>query len=260
MDRDIDIGNGFEDPTLAPGDRRLPVYLLLDVSTSMEGDKIVSLRNAYDYFITETTSDDQVASVAHVGVITFSTHAEMITDGLVKVFELPDSSNFHPEGVTRLDLALQKVLESFENDLKKPVKHGTKGDWRPVIYILTDGDPTDSEGYFPTDNWVADRDTLIDRPRGKFKPASMAVLGMGVNANVDKIKPIVTGSGLKFYTEFEPGDTAQFKDVIAYAFNFGDSAAGFRQAFRWINQSLSNSLDNLNVSGGESTGVLQDIP
>ena len=71
----------------ATGQRRLPVYLLLDISASMKGAPIESVRQGLEQLQSELTDDPFTRDVVRLGVITFASKAEFVTSGLVP---LPD--------------------------------------------------------------------------------------------------------------------------------------------------------------------------
>jgi uncharacterized protein YegL len=72
----------------------------------MEGAPIQSVREGLEQFQREVAEDPFAREVVKVGVITFSSDAQLVTDGLVPI------SAFQPphlvaSGATRLDLAFK---------------------------------------------------------------------------------------------------------------------------------------------------------
>ena len=59
--------------------RRLPVYLLLDVSGSMQGDPIEAVRHGVRALISELRGDPQALETAYLSVITFNSSARQVT-------------------------------------------------------------------------------------------------------------------------------------------------------------------------------------
>ena len=155
----------------AGGERHLPVYLLLDTSGSMDGAPIESVRQGLEQFQREVSTDPFARDCVRVGVITFASEAEPVTGGLVSISDF-QPPNLVASGVTRLDLAFEKLLESMERDVIKPVKGGQKGDWKPAIFVLTDGWPTDETGNGTDRLWQPARDAVINRPKGQIKPST----------------------------------------------------------------------------------------
>jgi uncharacterized protein YegL len=204
----------------AGGERRLPVYLLLDTSGSMEGAPIESLRHGLEQFRREVAADPFARDVVHVGVITFANLAALATDGLVPIaaFETP---RLAASGASRLELAFERLLESIERDVRKAVKGGQKGDWKPVVFVLTDGRPTDRGGNETDLLWPAARDAVVNRPRGHTKPSAIVAVGCGPSVDDGVLKEISTG----------------------IAFHMGTSEAAFVALFQFLSQSLTASLE-----------------
>jgi uncharacterized protein YegL len=179
-----------------PGERHLPVYLLLDTSSSMAGAPIQSVREGLEQFQREVANDPFARDVVKVGVITFASDAQLVTGGLVPI------SDFQPpqlvaSGVTRLDLAFKVLLESMDRDVRHPVKGGHKGDWRPVVFILTDGRPTDENGHETDRLWRPARDAVINRPKGMNKPSVIVAVGCGPDVDDEMLKAISTGTAFR---------------------------------------------------------------
>lgn len=184
------------------GERMLPVYLLLDVSGSMQGAPIESLRQAVEQFQREVTDDVSVKDQIKVGVITFSNDALLITGGLIPIgtFQPP---YLHADGVTRLDRAFEVLLESMERDIVRAEKGKQKGDWKPAVFVLTDGRPTDSAGRETDSLWRPAREAVIKRPKGKIKPSDIVTVGCGTNVDDNTLKGISMGNAFRMGTDFQ---------------------------------------------------------
>lgn len=120
--------------------RRLPVYLLLDVSGSMTGEPITAVQNGVQTMVSALMGDPQALESAYISVITFSNSAEQ----LVPLTEL---SQFTPPqltagGMTSLGEALKFVAQCADREVVKNTLEA-KGDWKPLVFIMTDGGATD---------------------------------------------------------------------------------------------------------------------
>lgn len=120
--------------------RRLPVYLLLDTSGSMYGEPIEAVRNGLETLLSSLRQDPYALETAFLSVIEFNTEATQtvpLTD--LMSFQSPD---LQPRGVT----SLGKALELLNIKVSEEVKTTTleeKGDWRPLVFIFSDGGATD---------------------------------------------------------------------------------------------------------------------
>ncbi|MBQ9874950.1 MAG: VWA domain-containing protein [Thermoguttaceae bacterium] len=120
--------------------RRLPVYLLIDVSGSMSGEPIESVKNGMQTLHSALRRDPYALESAYVSVITFSSDVQQIVPLTeVAMFQPPQIS---AGGGTSLGAALKKVTECAEVEVQKTTAD-EKGDWKPLVFILTDGVPTD---------------------------------------------------------------------------------------------------------------------
>jgi uncharacterized protein YegL len=120
--------------------RRLPVYLLLDTSGSMMGEPIEAVRQGLRALVADLRGDPQALETAYLSVITFSSNAQQVcplTELLA--FQEPE---LDAAGPTSLGEALMLLEDCLETEVRK-ASDTQKGDWRPLIFLMTDGQPTD---------------------------------------------------------------------------------------------------------------------
>ena len=150
--------------------RRLPVYLLLDCSGSMAGDPIIAVAEGVGMIHRLLVADPQALETVYISVICFSSRADQ--------YQLTGLDQFQPppltaNGSTAMGEALRILVQSIEDDLvlNTPTQHG---DYRPLVFLLTDGEPTDKY-----------REPLrrLKVLRGSQKPTIVALgCGSGVNS------------------------------------------------------------------------------
>lgn len=179
---------------MADYSRRLPVYLLLDCSGSMIGEPIEAVRQGVKALLSELRGDPQALETAYLSVITFDSSAQQIIPLTeLMLFKEPE---LHAGGATALGGALEVLMDCVDTEVHKSTE-GQKGDWRPLVYILTDGSPTDSDAF--------------NRAVQKIKSAKIANIiacAAGANARTDTLKQI-TDNVLMMNT-LSAGDMAQF--------------------------------------------------
>ena len=120
--------------------RRLPVYLLLDTSGSMYGEPIEAVKNGVQTLISTLRSDPYALETAYISVLTFNTTAQQVTP-LTELAQF-QQPNLEASGCTALGGVLSLLAQKVDQEVTKTTAE-VKGDWRPLVFIMTDGAPTD---------------------------------------------------------------------------------------------------------------------
>lgn len=120
--------------------RRLPVYLMLDTSGSMYGEPIEAVKNGLQLLVSTLNQDPYALETAYLSVIQFSDSAQQTTPLTeLTAFEQPQ---LEASGTTALGEALLLLCNRVDSEVTKTT-YETKGDWKPLVFIMTDGAPTD---------------------------------------------------------------------------------------------------------------------
>jgi uncharacterized protein YegL len=108
----------------------------------MNGEPIQALNNAMRGMINTLRSDPQAIDSLWISIITFDNNVnELIPLTDLSSFQLPEIE-CPQSGATNTG----KALELLYNKANKEIRKGTpeqKGDWRPLLFIFTDGKPSD---------------------------------------------------------------------------------------------------------------------
>ena len=122
--------------------RRLPVYLLLCTSDSMKGEPIEAVNNGVQMLVSALQAEPQALETAYMSIITFADVAiELVSLTSIIDFPIP---HLTAGGGGALGAALELLCDRIDSDLRLP-SHQSKGDWKPMAFIMIDG--------LPTDNW-----------------------------------------------------------------------------------------------------------
>ena len=123
--------------------RRLPVYFLLDTSGSMNGEPIQALNNALSGMVNTLRSDAQALDSLWLSIITFDRDVKEIVPLTELVnFQLPEIT-CPPSGPTNMGAALELLCSKVSSEIRKG-NENQKGDWKPLLFLMTDGTPSDT--------------------------------------------------------------------------------------------------------------------
>lgn len=202
--------------------RRLPVFLLLDTSGSMTGEPIEQVKNGVQMLVSALRQDPYALETAYLSVITFDSIArETVPLTELAAFQVPAIS---ASGATSLGEALTMVAEVASSNLAKTTAT-SKGDWKPMVFIMTDGAPTD------------------DWEQG-LKRFQMEKWGIVVACAVNG------------------GDTKTLQRIAGEAvvkLDTSDSSA-MSKFFKWVSASVSNNSKAVETAGKEVEGLDQLPP
>jgi len=195
--------------------RRLPIYLLLDCSESMAGEPWKAVKTGLAKMIQELQSDPMALETAALSIITFSNSARQdipLTD--IPRLSLP---RLKMGSGTALGAALRLWLDAMQREVKQTTAE-QKGDYKPVTFVLTDGEPTDA--------WGPVADNVRQSVLGK--KANVIAVGCGDDAALGELRRL-TDTVIHLHAQTEV--------------SFGDF-------FKWVSASVSTASLGV-VTGGE---------
>lgn len=192
--------------------RRLPVFFVLDCSESMVGDNLQKMEGGLQAIIRNLRTDPHALETVHISVIAFAGVARTVAP-LVEVV------SFYPPrlplgGGTRLGAALDEVMNAIDSSVVRS-SPDRKGDWKPIVYLLTDGRPTDDPG------------PAIERWNANYaKRATLIAVGLGYDADFNALKRIA--EHVILFEDAHPDDFQQFvkwvsASVVAQSRSLGET-------------------------------------
>jgi uncharacterized protein YegL len=122
--------------------RRLPVYILIETASGMRGEKIEAVKNGLDVLISSLRQDPFALESVHICVIKFDKEPEMIvpmTD--LENLQIP-SIEILQSAPPHTGEALEFLCVQMEKDIIKS-SEDARGDWKPLLFMLTRGKPSD---------------------------------------------------------------------------------------------------------------------
>ena len=200
--------------------RKLPVYLMIDTSGSMAGEPTEAVNNGSKLLIRTLRKDPQALETVKISFIEFNSQANVVIP-MTDIAQVQEPS-FSAGGGTSLGAALDLLSECIKKDVKKGnTKKEQKGDYKPLVFLLTDG--------YPTDNW----ESALDR----FDKNSLNfIVGCGVPGFDKSVLEKISGS--EYVIELDSANE--------------DELARF---FEWVSQSIQVASVSVSNSADEDISI-----
>ncbi|PBI91646.1 von Willebrand factor type A domain protein [Flavobacterium sp. ACN2] len=120
--------------------RRLPIYFLIDISESMVGEPIQQVEEGLSTIIQALKTDPHALETVYVSIIVFAGQPKTLVP-------LQEIVSFYPPRFpigsgTSLSKGLGHLMYELRNNIVKTT-YEVKGDWKPIVFLFTDGVPTD---------------------------------------------------------------------------------------------------------------------
>jgi len=177
------------------------LFFVIDTSGSMDGSKIGAVNTAIEEVIPaiREVSDENADAQIKIAALEFSTGAHWITSGGPVEADKFRWNYLNAAGVTDFGAACKALNEKLST---KAFMQEATGSFAPAIFLLSDGEPTDS--------W--DRELASLRQNNWFKAAVKVAIAIGDDANKDVLKEF-TGT---MEAVLETHNSATLKKMIKF--------------------------------------------
>ena len=199
------------------GERYMPVVLLLDVSGSMEGDKIDNLYEATVKMIETFTEEGKKEIPYKVAIITFGASVDYHTPYTDATKDLAKNLRpFYAEGMTPLGTALRMAKDLIEDKDETPKRW-----YRPAVVLVSDG--------YPNDSWQSPLSDFVST--GRTARCQRLSMGIGNDADFNMLR------------DFASEDPEKITGTDKFCFKAED-AADIVKVFKLISKSISQSASS----------------
>jgi uncharacterized protein YegL len=138
----------------------------------MYGEPIEAVKNGVQVLVSTLRQDPYALETAYLSIITFDSSAKQVTPLTeLSAFQQP---TIEANGCTALGEALSLLATKVDQEVTKTTPE-QKGDWKPLVFIMTDGVPTDdiNKG-------------LAEFKKRKFGMVVACAAGQGADTNILK--------------------------------------------------------------------------
>jgi len=197
------------------------VYLVLDTSGSMNGEPIEAVKNGVQVMISSLRQNPQAIETAYISIITFDNEARQLvplTD--LASFQMVD---IKATGTTALGSALRLLSDCIDREVTRTTTE-QKGDWKPMVFIMTDG--------IPTDDWQPGLQEFLKRKTGVT---------------------VACAAGAK-------ADTASLQKITNNVLRLDHTdSQTMNKFFTWVSASIGTTSEKIEHSGKDVSG-LEELP
>lgn len=187
----------------------------------MYGEPIEAVKNGVQVLVSTLRQDPYALETAYLSIITFDSSAQQVSPLTeLAAFQQP---NIQASGCTALGEALALLSQKADQEVTKTTAE-QKGDWKPLVFIMTDGEPTDD----------------LNKGLAEFKKRKWGMVvacAAGAGANTNTLKKIT-----ECVVSLDTADSATIK-----AF------------FKWVSASVSSGSMKVEETGSEAT-TLSELP
>ena len=193
--------------------RRLPIFFLIDISESMVGEPIQQVEEGLATIIQALKTDPYAIETVWVSIIVFAGQPKTLVP-------LQEIINFYPPrfpigGGTSLSKGLGHLMYELRSNIVK-TNYEQKGDWKPIVFLFTDGVPTDDS-----------KSAIAEWKQNWQRTANMVAVSFGSETDTNVLRELTDNVLL-------------FKNT---------DPAAYKQFFKWVTDSIKTSSERVDQNG-----------
>ncbi len=193
--------------------RRLPIYFLIDVSESMVGEQIQAVEEGMATIVRAIKTDPHAIETVWLSIIVFAGQAKTLVP-------LQEVVSFYPPKFpigsgTSLSNGLGHLMFELRRNIVKTTME-QKGDWKPIVFLFTDGVPTSDS-----------KNAIAEWKANWAKTANLVAVSFGDGADTSVL--------------------TQLTENVLHFKNATDD--DYKKFFKWVTDSIKTSSMSVEANG-----------
>lgn len=185
--------------------RPLPVFILVDVSGSMRGEKIETVNVALKEMINNFKKIENPKGIIELCLITFGDDKIEMIKNLSKITD-NDVYTLNATGNTPMGKAFEKVANMIED--KNILSERA---YTPTIVLISDGNPTDYDAQNKTIEELVSWEALQKIHSGnRISKATKLAIGIGKDININILKAFINNATIPIISARDNNTISKF--------------------------------------------------
>ena len=205
--------------------RSLPVFIMLDVSGSMSGEKIETVNVALKEMLNSFKKIENPKGIIELCLLTFGGNQVKVIKPLSKIRD-EDVYTLTASGNTPMGMAFEKVAEMIED---KDIVSSRA--YTPTIVLISDGNPTDYEASGKTVEEIKGWEALSKIHSGnRSSKATKLAMGIGRDVDINILKAFINNDEIPVISAKDNNTISKFFEWVTMSVSVRSISANPNQA------------------------------
>lgn len=205
--------------------RALPVFILLDVSGSMSGEKIETVNVALKEMINSFKKIENPKGIIELCLLTFGGNKVEVIKPLSKITD-QDSYTLSASGSTPMGMAFEKVAEMIED---KDIVSSRA--YTPTIVLISDGNPTDYNASGKSIEEIMTWESLNKVHSGtRSSKAIKLAMGIGNDVDINILKAFINNNEIPVISAKDNNTISKFFEWVTMSVSVRSISSNPNQA------------------------------